>query len=176
MKNFNLSEPLQKTKNKLFTVSLIAIIMGNTEEIPSELSIIGVNLQGTNVIGLVVLAILTYLLLSFVIFALLENHPLFSSKIIANKQAKATSNTLGLTLDEIDNSQMQSSNNDYEKGTMQAEREEYYQNANKIADSVHNNINNTYRRLKICFDFIIPVLTGLVAEYSLIYLVLYIYK
>lgn len=97
------SEQTTKLKTKVLIFGGVSLFIGISKVVPTKVSLIGMNLEGKEYFFVWFLFLITlYLLIHFLILAILDMVKFFKKDIVSKKARNFTGDTLGMTYDEID--------------------------------------------------------------------------
>ncbi len=106
------SDKLEKTKNKMLLISGVALFISLTKTLPDKVTALGLDLEGKEaVFGWFIFTISSYFLTRFIMLSAVELLQYYLPDLISTKTSKTTGDTIGLTADECFNNECE---DDYE--------------------------------------------------------------
>lgn len=113
------SDRLEKTRNKMLLVSGVALFISLTKTLPDKVTALGLNLEGKEAIfGWFIFVISSYFLIRFIMLSAVALLQYYLPDLISTKTSKTTGDTIGLTVDECFKNEYE---DDYEIGTVSGE-------------------------------------------------------
>jgi hypothetical protein len=157
-----LTEITQKLKTKVLIFSGVALFIGITKTLPTELSLIGMKFKNEKVLGWFLIAIMAFLLAHFLVMIFLDITKYFKKNIINIKARNFTGDTIGLTYKEIGEEydkreQYNEFDPDKNRGTLSEEANDIHRKIKILEDSFDSKHLNFYNIIELLFNVFVPI-------------------
>ena len=156
-----ITDRLEKTKNKMLLLSGVSLFISLTEALPDKVTALGLDLAGKeSVLGWFVFVISLYFLVRFTLLSAVEIIEYYLPNLISTKTSKTTGDTIGLTADECFRNEKE---DDYGIGTVSGEIQEIYKKNEIIQRTYKSRFVQFSNLVTLTFDVLGPVIFSIVS-------------
>lgn len=161
------SDDLKSLKKTLLIFSSVSLFISMTEELPTKISVLGLDLsKNENFVGWFLAALTGYFLVSFFVSLSIEIYEYLLPWRIAKRTANTTGRVIGLTLEEICRDAQDIHQNE---GTESGEIEDINTENKRISIKTKKSTIRLKNRFTIGFDVILPLMYSAFCFLSLLW-------